>query len=305
VDAQSAMLACEKTWIRPMNQIEQKISKQLYNLAACGFNITVGFVFSHLGVAGNRKVDIEADKARKNIGDRISKYGYQCYDTIRVFKNQLHCKFLLFLKNNVEEKFRFKTMIQNNFFKLENNNGRFANQVMSKIMSPHLPRLTMIKREDEIRLYYARLGMFPEIGGYYHQEEKEPCPLCGEDEAIGRNGLTITHLFRTCNELDECRKDKSGKNIDLILLLWENPIFSIFLLRFVSYLYLFYLKNPKNIINIHQRSENKQKFVPFILSFLQQEIQKNTRPEQRNIVLRVSDFVRSTFLHSTMQDLTW
>ncbi len=61
----------------------------------------------------------------------------------------------------------------------------------------------------------------------------------------------------------------------------------------------------KNIINIHQRSENKQKFVPFILSFLQQEIQKNTRPEQKNIVLRVSDFVRSTFLYSTMQDLTW
>jgi ribonuclease HI len=295
VDAQSAMLACEKTWIRPMNFVEQQISWRLFLLARYGFEITVGFVFSHLGVAGNNKVDKEAEEARKSVGHNHPKLGYQQYDTKKFYSKYLNFKYLKYLQRECCQHFRFDIMNQNKFF-----NGNSLSNIMSKIMSPHLPRTTMIQREDEIRLYYARIGMFPEIGGYYQQEQKEKCPLCGVGEAIGRNGLTIQHLFGSCSDLEEIRKDKYGKKINLFLLLWENPIFSVFVLRYIFYSFSFELEKLNN--NNLQRSKNKQKFLPFIFSLLKTENQKNSRTKQKSLDLHASmiasleAFVRCTFL---------
>lgn len=270
LDAQSIMSCCEKLWVRNMNQVEQQISKNLYKLANLyKFTITIAFIFSHCGTLGNDHVDKKANEARMQIGKLPPDGGYQHYDTFRFLRNKLHLKYLNNILTNHINNFRFKSMDEVDYFKKHLIQKCYPYQPMQRIMSPHLPRETFITRNDETRLYYARIGMFPEIGGAYVKEDLDPCPLCTKECAIGRNGHTITHLFESCDVLEWCRKDKKGNKINLKILLWSEPVFSIFLLRFIFKIFSFTLKNEINVKLLGEKV--KKEFVPFIFSFLHQE----------------------------------
>ena len=271
LDAQSIMSSIAKTWIRKMNHLEQEISRKLYQLAELGFHINIAFVFSHLGVAGNERVDEAANEARRKLGKFVPERGYQHYDSFRIIRKRLDLKFINYTMQQHGASFRFRSMQQLGLFHDDLVELGFPFQAMQNIISSHLPRSSAISRKDETRLYYARLGMFPELGGYYVQETLEDCPLCKKKQVLGRNGATIHHLLVSCETLNCCRKDDKGKEINLIQFLWENPLFSFTVLEYIFSLcsYNLFLSNTNNENNntINNLSKKSLLSIPIFVPF--------------------------------------
>ena len=157
---------------------------------------------------------------------------------------------------------------------------------MKTLTSDHLPRIPDMshQRRDETRLYYARLGMFPEIGGAYHLDSLEDCPLCNKKSCLGRSGATIQHLLVHCSAVDCCRKDEQGKEVNLIKFLWEQPTFSFSVLKYIYSLFLFFDKNKNISKNILQSHPDKPIFTPFSSSLLTQKQQTKNKTTINNTI---------------------
>jgi hypothetical protein len=100
--------------------------------------------------------------------------------------------------------------------------------------SPRLPR--RIARHDEKLLYRARIGVMPEIGGARY-ETLEPCPCCGQKDALGRHGRAVRHVLEQCpkhkmpdvfglQEGDDVEYD-DGDAPEPCHALWTHPMESI------------------------------------------------------------------------------
>ena len=194
VDSQSSIRAVEKNYIRRMNLAEQHMCHQLLLLGNDGNRkINIGFVFSHLDIAGNEIVDKKANEAIKNhegtINDRTTiEIGYPTYDTWRALKQHisgLHNNNIIQRSRrqhyNNDECFRIRTLRKifpyrsplpppQSLNLLQHNQPQQQNVVTEKIplfrdflVAPKVYRGKT--RIDEVRLNYARLGLIPEITG--------------------------------------------------------------------------------------------------------------------------------------------
>lgn len=227
-DSQSVLRALEKTIIRKMKTVETSISLLLLDLAKRNITIVLGFVFSHLGIPGNDVADNLAEQAREKVGKKHPAKGYVSYDSIRPVITNIRKRYVEAIVEMETEKESFKFI----------NNPLTEDQ----LLSINIPR-NSLSRQEEIRLFAARIGMIKEFGGILHGHDVD-CPLCGEEQVIGRKGKTVTHLFRNCKQAKSLIEEtifnhnlfleKKFKGLlqpknfsrvpNKISILWEDPI---------------------------------------------------------------------------------
>ena len=259
-DCLSSLLCLKKTSIRKMNYQEQCLSHLIYELAEYGFVIYSAFVFSHLGIVGNELADADADRACKLIGRLPPKtrkefvsgispcYGYSEYDTFRPVYHNLRRRYGSYLMSSVKS-FRFRSL-------------------KSASPSDTLPREARIPRQDESLIFNARLGLFPQLGGFFPNQH-DSCPLCGQSGALGRDGMTITHLLRDCSITADLRD--STKGVSDFQILWDCPPAAVLVLREVLFRAL-----CSNLENSVLTSSSKQKLLQEFFNIKYNAVHKYT-----------------------------
>jgi hypothetical protein len=187
-DSKSALESLQATWTRRIGRLEQETCRTLHGLAALGVHTTLAFVFAHAGGApGNDFADRNAQLACERIGG--------CWigdlwhaDTTRCILKKRHdaldAAAGVAASGNRGLAFRFRSVPRR----------------VGKQPSAPLPRA--LPRTQEVLLYRARLGMVVAAGGAM-QGLSESCPLCGEEDAMCRDGGALTHLVECLQEFTE------------------------------------------------------------------------------------------------------
>jgi hypothetical protein len=216
-DCQSGMAALQVTFVRRQERCEQIISGHLVDLCARGVRTTLGFVFSHLGVAGNDCADVEASRAMHTIG-RLWPLGGAADMGIWHVDSTRHCTNerrragdvwsgfadsttpprLVSLQASLHGKqaFRFSYKPRHHPLgrRMCNAGERDDRPTVDRPGAPSLVLPSDMSRADEKLLLAARLGIIDAAGGHFVQAAT-PCPLCGAPDAMGRSGLTVKHFL--------------------------------------------------------------------------------------------------------------
>jgi ribonuclease HI len=186
------------TWLCRIGHLEQDVSRQLYDIArTLDSKIALAFVFSHVGgVVGNDRADELAVEACKHRGGQWRAQLWHI-DTTRRILNIHHAAADAIAAR--DKAFRFRSMPEELLWR----------------PSPPLPR--ELTRAEETLLYRARLGLVVEAGGSVHGHS-ESCILCGEEDAMRRDGAALTHLL-------ECVRYTISPPLHIELEdLWRDPL---------------------------------------------------------------------------------
>jgi ribonuclease HI len=204
-DSKSSLDALAVTWARRMQLLEQQTSRLLFDLATGGVDVTLSFVFSHVGGApGNAYADDLAEEALKAVGrlapgSRLPHLPRRLagtvvcepvplwhVDTPRRANNDRHRAADTMAgrrRDDATLAFRFRSLPRDLHF------------APSSALPPTMTR------KDEIAVYRARLGMLPRVGGSIAGQPDE-CPICRQQDALGRDGTTFTHWTACAGKLD-------------------------------------------------------------------------------------------------------
>ena len=198
-DSRSTLESVRTTWLRRIDYMEQDVCRKLYALACAKVDVTLAFVFSHVGGApGNEFVDLRATRACAQMGAEWGRAAPLWYvDTTR--------RVLLRRHQGVDDAAR----------RQDDAPFRFAKQpgTLRGAPSPPLPRA--MSRYHEKLLYRGRVGMLTAAGGTTHGRS-DPCPFCGDAAALHRGGGTMQHL-------ESCvASNVSGVTFSLSDM-WERP----------------------------------------------------------------------------------
>jgi hypothetical protein len=200
-----------------MQLLEQQTSRLLFDLATGGVDVTLSFVFSHVGGApGNEYADQLAEEALKAVGRRwpgdvpprnrsrtIAHAPTQPLwhiDTTRRANNDRHraADKTAGRRDDTTLSFRFRSM------------------PLELLFAPSSPLPREMARKDEIAVYRARLGMLTRVGGSFAGQRAD-CPICHAADVLGRDGATFTHVVG-------CVRTRSRDIAHLqASKLWTNP----------------------------------------------------------------------------------
>ena len=191
-DSKSSLDAMKGTWLRRIGRSEQVALLAMKRLVERGLaqRITLAFVFSHVstpsfdGAPGNTAVDALAEEARLAVGTTWMKDQWHV-DTTRRLVQQQHDAASRALAASNADVFRFQhaPVKPNPTGRSTDTRGR-----------PSIPLPSSLSREDEMRLYRARVGVFSAAGGMLHNT-LERCPICSAPDVLGRHGATMRHLL--------------------------------------------------------------------------------------------------------------
>ena len=211
-DSKSSLESLRTTWVRRIGYKEQEVCRRLFDLAMEKVDVTLAFVFSHVGgCPGNAAVDDKAGDACDHVGGRWCN-DLWVTDTTRRMLNERHKEVdsaLLCAAGDSDDdsseeeegdgpKFRFRHMP-------EALRGR---------PSGPLPR--DMPRWKEKLIYRARVGMLLAAGGTRHYHD-DVCPFCAECDVLGRGGATMEHLAH-------CVPRMVTPSVCIVLAdLWERP----------------------------------------------------------------------------------
>ena len=179
-DSKSALESMQTTWLRRIGDLEQRTCRVLFDLATAArpFHVTLAFVFSHTGgCPGNELADKLAEAAMRQVGEKWRGNEIWNTDSTRRVQRDFHD----------EEHTKIR---ETRTFRARNvpGNGR-AN------VAPSARLPVGLSRAEEILLFRARVGTMPDVGGFL-PNRPDPCPLCGVEGALGRDGKAIEHLLR-------------------------------------------------------------------------------------------------------------
>lgn len=242
-DSQSALAALDKTWIRKMNLGEQKILFNTLEVAKQNVLSIFAFVFSHFGLPGNEYVDRKANhRILDGFGIRENEeLGLPFHDSVRHAVSKSNELYLHLLKRKcvLKEQEEYQQEQEQQPESVDSRKFRFRNFCLEETS---LIKLNVVRgaltREQEILLFNARLGMIPQIGGYF-QGTPDPCPFCHQEGALTRNGKTLEHLFQHCDAeqvrtlrddfVSACSQQQvnnKNQNTSTFSFLFTHPLFS-------------------------------------------------------------------------------
>jgi hypothetical protein len=203
-DSKSALQSLKTTWLRRINFMEQSVTRLLHGIASEGAIITLAFVFSHVGGApGNEFIDNAAERAVFTVGRRWTSDIWNIDSTRRILHN----------RHDIAD--ANAGWLDSRGHRRDAEAFRFRHLPASLVRQPSTKLPREMPRAQERLLYQARVGLFTAAGGVHHNGE-EACPLCGEEDAMSRNGGTMEHLV-------ECVKNFTSPPMKLeIADLWTN-----------------------------------------------------------------------------------
>jgi ribonuclease HI len=193
-DSQSAVAAMAKGPLRQRCRLTQQLWELIADvLAARPLSMTFNFVFSHVGTAGNERVDELAADSRPLIGDDGS---------VPIWLNDAarHRKGLSRRAFYID---RVETEIV-----APRGGARPGSRGILVPQRPAFPRDNIrqlrLSRRDEQLLYRRRIGVDPDTGDpVRHDAPAAACPVCRQPDALGRGGVSEDHIFRDCGVLHE------------------------------------------------------------------------------------------------------
>ena len=185
-DSKSSLDAMKGTWLRRIGRYEQRVLSEINALVRerCVQRMTLAFVFSHVGGApGNAAADALAEKARIDMGAIWTPDQWHG-DTTRRLVQQQHdaASSALAIMHAAHFRFQHAPLKPDPNGRSTDTRGR-----------PSVPLPPSLSREDETRLYRARLGAFSVAGGMLHTGLPDECPFCFAP-ALGPHGATMRHL---------------------------------------------------------------------------------------------------------------
>ena len=107
-----------------------------------------------------------------------------------------------------------------------------------------------------------------QLGGFFPNQH-DSCPLCGQSGALGRDGVTITHLLRDCSITADLRD--STKGVSDFQILWDCPPAAVLVLREVLFRAL-----CSNFENSVLTSSSKQKLLQEFFNIKYNAVHKYT-----------------------------
>jgi ribonuclease HI len=194
-DSLSAMSAVATGPLRQRDALPRNVWTLLADLAMRNTYVSFHFVFSHVGTRGNDAVDGYANAMRAAIGsDKAELWRTDATRHRIAAANERH-------------------------------------DALHQEAAPLPTARFELPRRDEMLLYQARTGAMPCIGGHVHGQ-RDPCPRCGEADALGRHGLALEHIFERCpyvHELRDAFAPAAGRR--LVDVLWDEPQLAVEYLR--------------------------------------------------------------------------
>jgi ribonuclease HI len=205
-DSKSSLESMRTTWLRKIQQREQRACRHLHDLAARDVFVTLAFVFSHVGgCEGNAMADKLAEEMCEEHGTECPKQGMWHIDTTRRSHREFRSSSDSIYTEENSDKFRCR------HFPVDRHNDGTVPP------SRLLPR--GMSRKSETLLYRARAGIFLPTGGVL-AGERAPCPFCNTANVMARDGVGLEHL-ECCAVLRSIVDDKERLRMED---LWADPI---------------------------------------------------------------------------------